>query len=64
MPEWDPVNADDQMLSIASVAKVFDVKPGTVRKWIATGQLEGIKTRAGWRIRRSTLKNFATRFFS
>ncbi len=44
---------DRELLKIDDVAKYYDVKPKTVRGWIATGKLLAVKIVSGWRIRRS-----------
>jgi excisionase family DNA binding protein len=43
---------DKELLKIKEVAVYYDVKPKTVRGWIATGKLLAVKVVAGWRIHR------------
>lgn len=43
----------EQHYSTNTVADLFDVKVGTVRDWIETGQVKAIKIGRHWRIPRS-----------
>lgn len=45
------------------VAKLFDVKPSTVREWLKSGELKGIKIGQGhyWRVPESAIKELAER---
>lgn len=53
----------DPLMKVTDVAKIFDVKPATVRAWIKDGTLDAIKIGAGhyWRVRRSAVTDLATR---
>jgi excisionase family DNA binding protein len=51
-PEW---------LTLKQVAAQLQVSEVTVRRWLHTGQLAGVRlpgTRAGWRIHRQALERF------
>lgn len=50
---------DDPLLSPSTVAKLFDVKSYTVRKWIEEGKLDATKIGNRWRIRHSEMVRFA-----
>ncbi len=53
------VSEDDPFLSTATVARMFDVKPETVRDWIENGKLAGTKINRSWRVRKSEVKRFS-----
>jgi len=40
------------------IAEHFNLKPGTVRKWIREGKLKAVKLGHLWRVREDDLKNF------
>jgi excisionase family DNA binding protein len=40
------------------IAEQFNLKPGTVRKWIREGKLKAVKLGHLWRIREDDLNNF------
>lgn len=54
---------DDPMMKVSDVAKMFDVKPATVREWIKDGILPAIKIGTGhyWRVRTSEVTALAQR---
>jgi excisionase family DNA binding protein len=56
-----PEQADlEKYYSTPQVAKMFDVKVGTVRDWIFDGLIEARKLPGGrWRIAESELRRFA-----
>lgn len=55
---------DDPFMTVPEVAKIFAVKPYTVRHWIKEGKLEGVKLPGGqWRVRRSTITEFAQKMY-
>lgn len=41
------LNGPEQMLSVGKVAKIFDVQPPTVRRWIISGELAATKLPGG-----------------
>lgn len=50
---------DDPLLSPATVAQIFGVKPYTVTEWINQGKLKGVKVNRLWRIQRSEMIRYA-----
>jgi len=48
---------EKELLKIKDVAAYYDVKPKTVRGWIATGKLPAVKVVCGWRVHRSDAVN-------
>lgn len=48
----------DIYFTVDEVAKQLQVLPATVRKWLKSGQLKGIKIERLWRIRQEELDNF------
>jgi excisionase family DNA binding protein len=44
---------DDEILSVAQVAREFGVTPQTIRAWIAAGKLKGGRIGKSFHIRRS-----------
>lgn len=52
-------STDDPLLSPSTVAKLFDVKAYTVRKWIEEGRLSATKIGNRWRIKHSEMVRFA-----
>lgn len=59
MPIGD-LSLDDPLLSTSKVAEMFDVKPETIRDWIADGKIAGVKINRSWRVRRSVALAFGT----
>jgi excisionase family DNA binding protein len=59
MPTGD-LSLEDPLLSTAKVAEMFDVKPETIRDWIAEGKISGVKINRSWRVRRSVALAFGT----
>ena len=50
---------DDALLTVDEVAGRLRVHPETVRRWLRTGQMRGVRVggrRTGWRIRLSEVK--------
>jgi len=49
----------EKLLTVEGAAKVLLVKPTTIRKWLKTSKLKGIKVgNRLWRVRESELKAF------
>ena len=46
------------ILTIEEAAEELKVQPKTVREWLRTGRLEGIKAGRLWRIRREEWERF------
>lgn len=46
-----------ELLRVDEVASYYNVKPKTVRGWIATGKLLAVKVVKGWRIHRQEVIN-------
>jgi excisionase family DNA binding protein len=46
------------VLTIEEAAEELKVQPKTVREWLRTGRLEGIKAGRLWRIRREEWERF------
>lgn len=46
---------DDRLLRPTEVARLLDVHPDTVKEWLRTGGLPGIRLPGGWRVRQSAL---------
>jgi excisionase family DNA binding protein len=42
----------------SEIAKKYNLKEGTVRKWLYLGELKGIKLKGLWRIPESALQEF------
>jgi len=53
----------EPLMKVRDVALLFDVEPATVREWLKSGELAGIKIGKGhyWRIPRSAVTELATR---
>jgi excisionase family DNA binding protein len=51
------------MYKVSDVAKMFNVKPATVRIWLSNGTLSGIKIGSGhyWRIPEDSVTKLAER---
>jgi excisionase family DNA binding protein len=52
---------DEPLLTVAEVATQLRIDPETVRRWLRTGKLAGVRVggaRAGWRIPASALARF------
>jgi len=51
-----------KLLKVRQVAELFEVTPATVRIWLATGVIEGVKIGTGhyWRIPESEVDRLAT----
>jgi excisionase family DNA binding protein len=57
-----PYTEDDPFLKTDSIAKMFDVKPETVRDWIRDGKLEGaIRIGGSLRVPLSEVKKMGER---
>ena len=52
---------DNPMYSVEAVAKMFGVKPYTVRQWIKDGTVEANKVLGRWRVQRSELVKLANK---
>lgn len=51
---------DDPLLSPSKVAAIFDVTPYTVRTWLKSGALVGVKLDTGqWRVPQSEVRRYA-----
>lgn len=48
----------DRLLTPEEAADILVVSPNTVRHWLRTGTLKGIKVGLQWRIRKSDLEEF------
>lgn len=49
---------DEKYYSPDEIARKLSVSGGTVREWLRTGQLQGVKLGRLWRIRESELRRF------
>jgi len=58
-----PPTQDDPWLRVEDVAAQLDVSQESVRRWLRSGELRGLKLndKAGWRIRQSDLDAFIAR---
>jgi excisionase family DNA binding protein len=56
MPE-----TEDRYLSPDDVARKLNVKPLTVRRWLKSDKLKGVRAGRLWRVRESELENFLQR---
>jgi excisionase family DNA binding protein len=54
----------EPMYTVEEVAERFKVKDITVREWLRTGKLTGIKTGRLWRIRQEDIEAFITQHLS
>lgn len=52
---------DEKYYTPNEIAKKYNVKEGTVRKWLYRGDLKGIKLGGLWRIPESALEEFLKR---
>ena len=50
---------EDPLLGIPRIAKVFDVRPDTVRQWIYDGKLKGVKINGKWKVHNSEVNRYA-----
>lgn len=48
----------ERLLSPEEVAERFKLKPKTVREWLRTGKLRGVKVGRLWRIEEKALEEF------
>jgi len=48
----------EKLLTPEDAAKALVVKPETLRGWLRTGQMKGVKVGRLWRVRESDLENF------
>ena len=48
----------EKLLTPEDAAKALVVKPETVREWLRTGKLKGVKMGRLWRVRESDLETF------
>jgi excisionase family DNA binding protein len=48
----------DALLTPEEAAKRLNVSPVTVRKWLRSGKLRGVKVSVLWRVRESDLNEF------
>lgn len=49
---------DGSILTVEEAAKIIKVSPKTVRDWLRSGQLRGLKAGKQWRILRQDLESF------
>jgi excisionase family DNA binding protein len=51
----------EKLYKVDEVAKLFDVQPATVREWLKSGELRGIKIGGGhyWRVSESAVHELA-----
>lgn len=56
----------DPLLKVSEVARMFDVQPATVREWLNTGILHGVKIGKGhyWRVPTSAARQLAMRKYA
>jgi excisionase family DNA binding protein len=57
------MTADERLLTVPEVAERLRVSEYTVRDWLRTGRLQGLRPggpRVGWRVRSSALERFLT----
>src|SRR5215210_832941 len=57
--EVPPMTQQDELLTVDQVATRLKVHPETVRRWLRSGQLRGVRfggKRTGWRIRASEVE--------
>jgi putative resolvase len=51
---------EDPLRSVEYIAEVFEVRPYTVREWLNTGKMNGVKLPTGtWRVPNSEIVRFA-----
>lgn len=55
----DVIPPDEQYYSTKKVAELFDVSIETVGNWIKRGLIEGRKINGYWRVKRSSVHEFA-----
>ncbi len=48
----------EKLLTVEQAAELLAVTPNTVREWLRTGQLKGVKLKKMWRVRESDLEAF------
>lgn len=55
-----PVNPDlgARLYTVDEVAKIFSVKPYTIRAWLKAGKMKGIKLESQWRVPEAEMKRF------
>ena len=55
--------ADERWMTVPEVADVLRVHPETIREWLRSGRLEGVRIgrRSGWRISETQLNAFLGR---
>jgi excisionase family DNA binding protein len=53
-----PEKLDKPLYTILEAAQLLSVSDETVRRMIKAGQLDGVKVRGTWRIRRESLEKY------
>ena len=48
----------EKIYTVEEVAQIINIHPHTVRIWLKSGKLKGIKAGSVWRIKESQLQNF------
>lgn len=48
----------EKLFTVEQAAELLAVTPNTVREWLRTGQLKGVKLKKMWRVRESDLEAF------
>lgn len=46
----------ERLLSVPRVATLFDVKPDTIRDWLKSGKMRGVKINGKWKVAVSEVK--------
>lgn len=59
--EGEPMPTIEKLYKVEEVAKAFSVQSATVREWLKSGELRGIKIGKGhyWRVPESAVKELA-----
>lgn len=52
------MNPEERLLTVREVAEYLRLSPRTVRLWLQTGKLRGLRVGGRWRVRESDLVEF------
>lgn len=52
------MTVDKQLMKIEEAAKHLQVKPNTLRRWLRSGYIPGLKISSTWRLTMENLENF------
>lgn len=48
----------DKVYTVEEVAKILNIHPHTIRLWLKSGKLKGVKVGRYWRVKENQLQDF------